>query len=74
MIYSKKDRTVDAPKGHLFSEFLEDKCPFLDLIPQKALNHWIMAGVFCNLRILSSKEEILFLCTEGRGRIIKSVF
>ena len=26
MIYSKKDRTVDAPKGHLFSEFLEDKC------------------------------------------------
>ena len=34
MIYSKKDRTVDAPKGHLFSEFLEDKCPFLDLIPK----------------------------------------
>ncbi len=50
MIYSKKDRTVDAPKGHLFSEFLEDECPFLDLIPQKALNHWIMAGVFCNLK------------------------
>lgn len=34
----------------LISEFLEDKCPFLDLIPQKALNHWIMAGVFCNLK------------------------
>ncbi len=50
MIYSKKDRTVDAPKGHLFSEFLEDKCPFLDLIPPKALNYWIMAGVFFNLK------------------------
>ena len=39
MIYSKKDRTVDAPKEHLFSEFLEDECPFLDLISPKALDY-----------------------------------
>ncbi|MEE0672023.1 MAG: hypothetical protein UCN44_01900 [Enterocloster sp.] len=39
LIYSKKDRTVDAPKGHLFSEFLEDECPFLDLISPKALDY-----------------------------------
>lgn len=61
MIYSKKDRTV----------FLEDECPFLDLIPQK---HWATESWQVLFSILNSKEVIFFLCTMGRGRIIKSVF
>ncbi len=43
----KSERTLIF---RISGRFLEDKCPFQDYIPIKALNHWIMAGVFCNLK------------------------